>query len=164
MSDPCCLHPCQACRAALVLFSSTNVLLGLGALFPSVPLPRSKASIRSHLFSGIYPQLPNMNPMYVPPPPPYSGPSPAGPAAPPGWMGPGMPGKRDWGAARAWVQKGAWAVGGVVGTAWGGEAAVVAGQCLALLFEITEWRGSCSALRCTACGQLWPPCSFPELL
>ncbi|XP_062480211.1 postacrosomal sheath WW domain-binding protein isoform X2 [Pezoporus occidentalis] len=38
---------------------------------------------------GIYPPLPNMSPMFVPPPlPPYSGPS-AGPAAS---VGPGMPG------------------------------------------------------------------------
>ncbi|KAM6091156.1 postacrosomal sheath WW domain-binding protein isoform 2-T2 [Theristicus caerulescens] len=45
--------------------------------------------------NGIYPPLPNMNPMYVPPPPPYSEPSPAGPSAPsapPAWVGPGMPG------------------------------------------------------------------------
>ncbi|KAM4671653.1 postacrosomal sheath WW domain-binding protein isoform 1-T1 [Amazona ochrocephala] len=40
--------------------------------------------------SGIYPPLPNMSPMFVPPPlPPYSGPSPAGPSAS---LGPGMPG------------------------------------------------------------------------
>lgn len=51
---------------------------------------------------------------------------------------------------------GAWAVGGIVGTAWGGEAVVAAGaqSHLDLLFEITECGGSCSALHCTACGQL----------
>lgn len=42
---------------------------------------------------GIYPPLPNMSPMFVPPPlPPYSGPSPAGPSAPAAPVGPGMPG------------------------------------------------------------------------
>lgn len=77
-------------------------------------------------FSGIYPPLPNMNPVYMPPPPPYSGAPPAGPSAPPAWVSPGMPGKWDWAVARVWVQMGclgAWAEGGM-GTAWHGEAIV----------------------------------------
>lgn len=48
-------------------------------------------------FSGIYPPLPTMNSTYVIPPPPYSGPSPAGPSAPPAstpWVDSGMPGKQ----------------------------------------------------------------------
>lgn len=62
-----------------------------------------------------------MNPVYVPPPPPYSGPSAAGPSAPPAWMGPGMPGKWDWGTARVQVQKGVWGLGlWVVLRAWRG--------------------------------------------
>lgn len=50
---------------------------------------------------GAYPPPPGMNSMYMAPPPPYPGPSGAGPSAPtdPGftgprtWTEPGMPGK-----------------------------------------------------------------------
>lgn len=109
LSNPCCLHPCQAWRAPL-----TTAAVGPVSSLPSVlwSVVQSISLVLS--FSGIYPPLPNMNPMYVPPPPPYSGAPPAGPSAPsapPAWVSPGMPGKWDWAVARVWVQKGAWGLG-----------------------------------------------------
>lgn len=61
LAESCCLLACRAlakCQIpakpaelpSLLLLPRANVLLGLWALFPPVPLPRSEASIRCHLF------------------------------------------------------------------------------------------------------------------
>lgn len=58
-------------------------------------------------------------------------------------------GCRDLGAKE---RLGAW---GIEGTVWDGEVVVAGAQShFDLLFEIAECGGSCSALHCTACGQL----------